>query len=48
MHQFILDYNDPRRFLKLAEDLDARGWSGRRIEKLLGANFARVYTEVWG
>lgn len=48
MHQFILDYNDPRRFLKLAEDLDARGWSARRIEKLLGANFARVYAEVWG
>lgn len=48
MHQFILDYNDPRRLLRLAEDLDAHGWPARRIDKLLGANFARVYSEVWG
>jgi membrane dipeptidase len=48
MHQFILEYNEPRRFLKLAEDLDARGWPTRRIDKLLGGNFARVYSEVWG
>jgi membrane dipeptidase len=44
----IPEYNEPRRFLRLADDLAARGWSGSRIEKLLGANFARVYREVWG
>lgn len=48
MHQFILDYNYPRRFLSLAEDLSNRGWPARRIDKLLGGNFARVYREVWG
>jgi membrane dipeptidase len=48
MHQFILEYNHPRRFLSLAQDLSARGWTARRIDKLLGGNFARVYREVWG
>ena len=48
MHQFILEYNHPRRFLSLAQDLSARGWPARRIDKLLGGNFARVYREVWG
>jgi membrane dipeptidase len=47
-YQFIAEYNDPLRFLRLAEDLSKRGWPARRIEKLLGANFARVFGEVWG
>jgi membrane dipeptidase len=47
-YQVVLDYNEPRRMQRLAEDLSARGWSGSRIEKLLGGNFARVFTEVWG
>ncbi|HEY0942997.1 MAG TPA: membrane dipeptidase [Steroidobacter sp.] len=46
-YRFISEYNHPRRFLSLAEDLSARGWPARRIDKLLGGNFARVYTEVW-
>lgn len=48
VHQFILEYNHPRRFFSLAQDLDARGWPARRIDKVLGDNFARVYAEVWG
>jgi membrane dipeptidase len=48
VHQFILEYNHPRRFFSLAQDLSARGWTARRIDKLLGGNFARVYREVWG
>jgi membrane dipeptidase len=47
-YQLVPDYNEPRRMQRLAEDLSARGWSGSRIEKLLGGNFARVFTEVWG
>lgn len=47
-YQLVLDYNEPRRMQRLAEDLSARGWSGSRIEKLLGGNFARVFAEVWG
>jgi len=46
--QLVLEYNEPRRFLHLADDLSARGWPVRRIDKLLGENFARVLSEVWG
>jgi membrane dipeptidase len=48
VHQFILEYNHPRRFFSLADELSVRGWTARRIDKLLGGNFARVYGEVWG
>jgi membrane dipeptidase len=43
----VPEYNDPRRFDRLANDLSKRGWSGGRIDKLLGANFARLFAEVW-
>jgi membrane dipeptidase len=43
----IEEYNSPRRFLTLAQDLDRRGWPSGRIEKVLGANFARLFGEVW-
>ena len=43
----VVEYNDPLRFLHLANDLQRRGWSDARIEKLLGANFARLFAEVW-
>ena len=45
---FINEYNDPRRFETLAGDLLKRGHSTGKVEKLLGANFARLFTEVWG
>lgn len=44
----VTEYNTPRRFELLANDLQARGHSARRIEKILGGNFARLFTEVWG
>src|SRR3546814_18813578 len=44
----IPDYNEPARFLKLADDLAERGWPAARTEKLLGANFARLCADVWG
>jgi membrane dipeptidase len=43
----IPEYNSPRRFLTLADDLGRRGWSSGRIEKVLGANFARLFGDVW-
>jgi membrane dipeptidase len=46
-YQVVLDYNEPRRMQRLAEDLSARGWPASRILKLLGENFARVFKEVW-
>lgn len=44
----VPEYNDERRFFTLANDLSDRGWSAKRIEKILGANFARLFGEVWG
>jgi membrane dipeptidase len=40
-------YNDVGRFDQMALDLSARGWSGARIDKVLGGNFARLFREVW-
>jgi membrane dipeptidase len=44
----VPEYNSPQRFQLLADDLARRGWPATRIEKLLGGNFARLFTEVWG
>jgi hypothetical protein len=44
----IPEYNSPRRFLLLADELAARGWPASRIEKLIGGNFARLFAEAWG
>jgi membrane dipeptidase len=44
----VMGYNDITRFDSIAADLSARGWSSARIDKVLGGNFARLYTEVWG
>jgi membrane dipeptidase len=44
----VPEYNDPLRFSRLAEDLAQRGWPASRIDKLLGGNFARLFSEVWG
>jgi membrane dipeptidase len=43
----IPEYNEPRRFKTLADDLARRGWPSGRIEKILGRNFARLFAEVW-
>jgi membrane dipeptidase len=44
----VPEYNDARRFFALANDLSDRGWPAKRIEKILGTNFARLFGEVWG
>ena len=46
--KLVPEYNEPRRFERVATDLEQRGWRSGRIEKILGANFARLYREVWG
>ncbi len=43
----VPEYNEPSRFARLVNDLAMRGWPNSRIDKLLGANFARLFTEVW-
>ena len=47
VYTIIPEYNDPRRFKTLADDLAGRGWPESRIEKILGGNFARLFKEVW-
>ncbi len=44
----IPEYNTPKHFLTLGQDLARRGWSTTRIEKVLGGNFARLFAEAWG
>ena len=44
----IPEYNHPRRLKTLADDMAGRGWPDARIEKILGGNFARLFTAVWG
>lgn len=48
LYTFIPDLNQADRFDRLAFLLSKRGHSDARIEKVLGANFARVMREVWG
>lgn len=48
LYTFIPDLNVPNRFEVLAAMLSRRGHSDTRIAKILGGNFARVMTEVWG
>jgi membrane dipeptidase len=45
---FIVDLRGVDQFRKLAGLLAARGFSGSRIEKILGGNFLRFAREVWG
>lgn len=44
----VADYNSVDRYRRFAADLQKRGWSERRLEKLMGGNFLRVYREAWG
>lgn len=44
----VPDYNSVDRYRRLAADLQKRGWSEARLEKLFGGNFLRVYKEAWG
>lgn len=45
---YVPELNTPRRLETLALMLSRRGWPDARIEKVLGANFARLFGEVWG
>jgi membrane dipeptidase len=47
VYLFIPDLNTPRRFETLAGELLRRGYSEARVSKILGGNFARLFSEVW-
>jgi membrane dipeptidase len=44
----VADYNSVDRYRRLAGDLQKRGWTQVRLEKLFGGNFLRVYRDAWG
>ena len=48
VYPLVADYNSIDRYRRFAADLQKRGWSEARLEKLMGANFLRVYREAWG
>lgn len=48
VYLFVPDLNFPRRLLSLADLLLKRGHPASRVEKILGGNFVRLFTEVWG
>ena len=45
---YVPDLNHPRRLEAIADQMAARGHANRVIEKVLGANFMRLFEEVWG
>jgi membrane dipeptidase len=48
VYPMVEDYNSVVRYRRFASDLQKRGWSTSRLEKLMGGNFLRVYREAWG
>ncbi len=48
VYTMVADYNSIDRYRRLAGDLAKRGWGQKRLEKLFGGNFLRVYHEAWG
>ena len=44
---FIPDLNSPRRIEMIADRLLARKHGSARVEKIVGANFVRLFSEVW-
>ena len=48
LYLFIPDLNRADRYEVLAGMLAQRGHSEARIAKVMGGNFARVMSEVWG
>jgi membrane dipeptidase len=45
---YVIGLNVPRRMEIIADRLLKRGYSAAATEKVLGANFARVFKQIWG
>jgi len=48
VYPLVEDYNSIDRYRRFAADLQKRGWTISRLEKLFGGNFLRVYRDAWG
>jgi membrane dipeptidase len=44
---FVKDLNSPRRLEMIADQLLARKHPEARVEKVIGANWMRLFGEVW-
>jgi membrane dipeptidase len=44
---YIPDLNTPRKLERIADQLLKRGYKSSAVEKVLGANFKRVFGEIW-
>lgn len=47
VYGFLPDLNSVDRYARIADLMAARGYSEARIEKIIGGNFTRLFTEVW-
>jgi membrane dipeptidase len=47
-YPFAVDLRGPEQFRKLAGLLVAKGYTQRRIDKIMGENFLRFAEEIWG
>ena len=47
-YPFVVDLRGPDQFRKLARLLAERGYTPRRVDKILGGNFMRFAETVWG
>jgi membrane dipeptidase len=47
-YPFVVDLRGPDQFRKLARLLGERGYTPRQVDKILGLNFLRFATEIWG
>jgi membrane dipeptidase len=45
---YVVGLNEPRRMEIIADRLLKLGYSAAATEKVLGANFARTFTQIWG
>jgi len=45
---FVKDLNTPRRLEQIADQLLARKHSAARVEKIIGGNWMRLFSEIWG
>ena len=48
VYPYVAAYNSVDRYRRFAADLQKRGWSEARLEKLMGGNFLRIYRDAWG
>ena len=47
-YPFVVDLRGPDQFRTLAGLLARRGYTSRQVDKILGLNFLRFATTVWG